>query len=79
LIKSFAFNNAETALRIPVLMVLVTGLGVYSVIAQGLTLGAAFVARFLFVSRVVYKPRSSLHEVPTVVFPAEALEGERAA
>jgi dolichol-phosphate mannosyltransferase len=55
LVQSFALNNIETAVRIPVLVLLVSGLGLYSVAMQAVTLAVAFVARFAFVSRVVYR------------------------
>lgn len=52
-----AFNNLEALIRIPLLIILVDGLGVRPVISQALLLGVAFVGRFLFTSRVVYRPR----------------------
>lgn len=55
---SFAFNNVETALRLPVLALLVSTMHVTAVLATALTLLVAFVARFTFHSRVVYRPRS---------------------
>ncbi len=55
---SFAFNNIETALRLPVLALLVSTMHVAAVPATALTLLVAFVARFTFHSRVVYRPRS---------------------
>lgn len=51
------FNNAEALVRLPALVLLVQVLRLPSVPAQGLTLGAAFLLRFLFMSRVVYRPR----------------------
>jgi dolichol-phosphate mannosyltransferase len=53
----FGFNNVETLARIPVLAALVSGLGMHPLLAQALTLAVAFLLRFLFVSRVVYRPR----------------------
>jgi dolichol-phosphate mannosyltransferase len=50
------FNNAEAAVRLPFLVLLVSVLHVPSVLGQGLLLAVAFVARFLFASRVVYRP-----------------------
>ena len=55
---SFTFNNIETALRLPVLALLVSTMHVAAVPATALTLLVAFVARFTFHSRVVYRPRS---------------------
>lgn len=51
-----AFNNAETLVRLPVLVGLVSGLGLHPVIAQAMTLAVAFLLRFVFVTRVVYRP-----------------------
>lgn len=51
-----AFNNAETLVRLPVLVRLVSGLGLHPVIAQAMTLTVAFLLRFVFVTRVVYGP-----------------------
>ncbi len=53
----FGFNNVETAIRIPLLIALVTGLHLHAVLAQALTLALAFLVRFFFVSRVIYRPR----------------------
>lgn len=55
----FAFNNAEMIVRMPVLALLVSGLGVLAVPAQALTIAAAFLLRFLWVTQVVYRPRPS--------------------
>ena len=48
------FNNVEALLRLPLLVVLVQGAQVPPVLGQAVTLGAAFLLRFLFMSRVVY-------------------------
>ncbi|ALJ22284.1 glycosyltransferase [Microbacterium sp. No. 7] len=56
-VKSFAFNNIEAIVRIPVLWVLVEGAHFPSVFAAALTLLVAFIARFLFHALVVYGPR----------------------
>ncbi|RKE64410.1 MULTISPECIES: glycosyltransferase [Microbacterium] len=56
-VKSFAFNNAEAIIRIPVLWMLVENAHIPSVIAAGLTLIAAFVVRFVFHALVVYAPK----------------------
>jgi dolichol-phosphate mannosyltransferase len=53
----FAFNNAEAALRLPLLVFLVEILGFDGVIAQAVTLVLAFALRFVFVSQVIYRPR----------------------
>lgn len=51
------FNNAEALVRLPFLVLLVEMLNVWALLAQAVTLAIAFVARFLFVSRVIYRPR----------------------
>lgn len=58
-LKSFAFNNAEAAVRIPLIWLLVEGAKLPSVFAAAVTLGAAFVVRFVFHALVVYRPRSA--------------------
>lgn len=55
--KSFSFNNAEALIRIPVVALMVSGWHFSAVIATALTLGVAFVVRFLFHSLVVYAPK----------------------
>jgi dolichol-phosphate mannosyltransferase len=55
--SSFVFNNVESAVRIPVMSLMVTAWGVPSPIATAITLAVAFVIRFTFHSLVVYKPR----------------------
>jgi dolichol-phosphate mannosyltransferase len=55
-LTSFAFNNAEAALRIPVMALMVESWHISSVLATGLSLIVAFFARFLFHSLVVYAP-----------------------
>lgn len=56
-VKSFAFNNAEALIRIPVLAILVENAHIPSVLAAALTLVAAFVFRFVFHALVVYAPK----------------------
>lgn len=55
--KSFAFNNAELIVRIPITALIISNWHISVVIATGITLIAAFVLRFLFHSLVVYAPR----------------------
>jgi len=55
--KSFTFNNAELVIRIPVTAWLISSWHISVVIATGITLVIAFLARFLFHSLVVYAPR----------------------
>jgi dolichol-phosphate mannosyltransferase len=81
---SVGFNVAEAILRLPVLAVLVETAHVPSVVAQGLTLAVAFVARFVFHSRVVYRPARTTAVSPllsSAPLPSEssaptALQGE---
>jgi dolichol-phosphate mannosyltransferase len=61
----FGFNNVETLARIPVLGALVSVLGMHPIPAQALTLAVAFLLRFVFVSRVVYRPRRAPAELIT--------------
>ncbi|MBN9155496.1 MAG: glycosyltransferase family 2 protein [Microbacterium sp.] len=57
--KSFAFNNAEAVIRIPIIALLVNTWHLSSVIAAAITLAVAFVVRFMFHSLVVYAPRTA--------------------
>jgi len=66
-VKSFSFNNAETALRLPVLFVLVDLWTIASVPATAVTLVLAFGVRFVFHSRVIYAPAKSNHAAPSAV------------
>jgi dolichol-phosphate mannosyltransferase len=59
---SVLYNNADTLVRLPLLALLVEVLGVPSVPGQALTLAVAFLARFFFVSTVVYGPRRGTGE-----------------
>ena len=54
--KSFAFNNAEALIRIPIIALMVESWHFSSVIAAAITLIVAFFARFVFHSLVVYAP-----------------------
>jgi len=56
-LASFTFNNAEAAIRIPVLALMVESWQISSVLATAITLALAFVGRFVFHSLVVYAPR----------------------
>lgn len=59
-LQFFAFNNAEVLVRLPFLVLLVEMLGLGEVLAQAVTLMLAFVVRFVFVSRVIYRPRRTV-------------------
>lgn len=56
-LQFFAFNNVEALVRLPFLVLLVETMGLGELLAQALTLMLAFVLRFVFVSRVIYRPR----------------------
>lgn len=57
LTQHLLFNNAEALVRLPFLVLLVETMQLWALLAQAVTLAIAFVARFLFASRVVYRPR----------------------
>ena len=56
LVRSWLLNNAVLLLRLPLLALLVDGLGVGYVLATFLTLLAGFVGRFTVTDRVIYSP-----------------------
>jgi dolichol-phosphate mannosyltransferase len=65
LAQHLAFNNVEALIRLPFLVLLVETMHIYALLAQAVTLAVAFVARFLFVSRVVYRShRPALSQAP---------------
>ncbi|NTW38744.1 MAG: glycosyltransferase [Cellulomonadaceae bacterium] len=57
--QSFTFNNVETLVRLPVMAALVQTAHIGAVVATAVTLAVAFVVRFTFHARVVYRPRAS--------------------
>ncbi|SFJ94841.1 glycosyltransferase [Cellulomonas sp. KH9] len=57
--QSFVFNNVETMVRLPLVGLLVNTMHVAAVLATAITIAVAFVVRFTFHSRVVYRPRAS--------------------
>ena len=61
--SSFAFNNVEAALRIPIMALMVETWHISSVLATALSLIVAFFARFLFHSLVVYAPKRRRKDV----------------
>jgi dolichol-phosphate mannosyltransferase len=73
-LQSVLFNNAESLLRIPLLVLLVEVLGAASLLAQALTLVLAFGGRFVFVSRVVYRPAAPLLVAPQRVDVVDVVE-----
>ena len=73
LIQHVSFNNAEALVRLPLLVLLVERLGLAPLAAQAVTLAFAFLARFVFITRVVYRPApvDVLPVAPAAVPPAE--------
>ena len=67
------FNNAEALVRLPILVLLVERLGFAPLVAQAGTLALAFLVRFVFVTRVVYRPApvTVLPVAPAAVAPPE--------
>ncbi|GAB3999273.1 glycosyltransferase [Nocardioides marmoraquaticus] len=61
--KSFAFNNAEALVRIPIMALMVETGHISAVIATAVTLAVAFLLRFVFHALVVYAPRESVKAV----------------
>lgn len=59
-LQFFLFNNIEAVLRMPVLVLLVESVGINELVAQAASLVFAFLLRFTFVSRVIYRPRSAV-------------------
>jgi dolichol-phosphate mannosyltransferase len=73
LARSLAFNNLEAAIRLPFLVLIVSTWQVAPVAVQAFTLALAFLARFIFASRVVYRPRSRRDgPAPTAPLPNQA-------
>ncbi|WP_241984770.1 GtrA family protein [Cryobacterium adonitolivorans] len=64
--QSFVFNGSETALRTTALWFLVEALPVSSLLVQALLLAVGFVVRFVYHSRVVYRPLRSTAPHPSV-------------
>jgi dolichol-phosphate mannosyltransferase len=69
--QSFTFNNVETLVRMPVMALLVETMHVAAVLATAITLVVAFVVRFTFHSRIVYRPRRSSRRTELVEREAE--------
>jgi len=57
--QSFTFNNLEALARLPVLVLAVSVIRIEAVLAQAVTLVAAFVVRYLYHSRIVYSRQSA--------------------
>jgi len=56
LTQFLVFNNLEALARVLLLVVLVEGSGIGAVLGQALLVALAFLGRFLFTSRVIYRP-----------------------
>lgn len=74
LAQFLAFNNVEALARVPLLVLLVEGLGFAAVPGQALLIAVAFVGRFLFTSRVVYRPQPA-RPVALVPDQVDVLDG----
>lgn len=73
--QSVAFNNIETVVRLPVLALLVSSAHIAAVPATAVTLLVAFLLRFVFHARVVYRPRRSSHPQGAEISPETVLDG----
>jgi dolichol-phosphate mannosyltransferase len=54
-VRAFGFNNAEALLKVPALIALVEVFGLHELVAQAAVLITAFLLRFSFTSRVIYR------------------------
>ena len=77
--QSFGFNNVESALRLPLVALFVETLHIAAAVATAITLLIAFVVRFTFHSRVVYRPRASSRRARLEAEASPAAGGEVAA
>jgi dolichol-phosphate mannosyltransferase len=75
-LESVGFNALEAAVRTPFLYLIVEFTPIPPVLSQAITLGVAFLIRFLFQSRVVYRPRRI--EPPSVGRPPRKANSRRA-
>jgi len=75
---SVGFNSAEAAVRMPLLFALVQWGHISAIIAQAVTILVAFVIRYVFHARVVYRPRRTTPVSPLIA-KAEQSEQERVA
>jgi dolichol-phosphate mannosyltransferase len=73
--QSLAFNGTETAVRTTLLWLIVEGTSLHSIIVQAVLIAISFVARFVFHSRVIYRP---LRTAPTGFGFDDAIEAEPA-
>lgn len=73
-LQSVVYNNADNLARLPLLALLVEVAHLHPTLAQVLTLVVSFVARFLFVSQVVYRPERTPKEALLATGPVEVGE-----
>jgi len=66
-VRSFAYNNIDTAVRVPLIAVMVTWWSIPAAVATAATLLVAFFARWFFHARVVYRTRAERHLRPVAV------------
>lgn len=64
--QSLAFNGTETAIRTTALYLIVEALPVPSLLVQALLIAVGFVVRFVYHSRVVYRPARTTAPAPSV-------------
>jgi dolichol-phosphate mannosyltransferase len=70
--QSMAFNLSETAIRTGLLWVIVERTPVPSLLAQALLIAVGFTLRFIFHSRIVYKPRATT----TISFDLDGVDND---
>lgn len=76
--KSFAFNNAEAVIRIPMMSLLVETWHISSLVATAITLVIAFIARYAFHALVVYAPRRAERTDTSTVVSGAGTQSEAA-
>lgn len=78
LVQSFAFNGAETILRTAALWAIVESTPLPSLLVQALLIAVGFVLRFVYHSRIVYRPKrtSPISPLLTTLDPVSAAASE---
>ncbi|GII99182.1 dolichol-phosphate mannosyltransferase [Sediminihabitans luteus] len=74
--ESFGFNATEAAIRLPFLIWIVEATPVPPIVAQAVTIAVAFVLRFVFHSRVVYRAGRTRPVSPLLAEGAARLDHE---
>lgn len=74
--QSFAFNGTEAAVRLPFFAWIVEVTTIPPVLAQAVTIAIAFLLRFVFLARVVYRPMRTSPPSPLIAHgePTAAVE-----